>query len=197
MWYWLVRIFFKIVMSLFFRLKVEGKENLPKHYNYIIAVNHASFLDPAVVGSVIPHKIYSVAMRDIYRIPWIKWLLPKLDVMPTGNFSRKAIDLLMNGQVVGLFPEGGCSHDGKLKEFRRGAALLAFKTGRPIVPCAVFGTYEALPVKKSIPKLVPLKLKIGKPIYFLKEFEEVIDDIKLQEGTFRIRNAIKEMIDAG
>ncbi|TBR16964.1 1-acyl-sn-glycerol-3-phosphate acyltransferase, partial [bacterium] len=152
MWYWAVRIFFKVVLNLFFRLKVEGKENLPKHYNYIVVSNHASFLDPAVVGSVMPHKVYCIAMRDIYRIPWLKWLLPKLDVMPTGSSSKKAIDLLMKGEVVGLFPEGGCSHDGKLKEFRRGAALLAFKTGRPIVPCAVIGTYEALPVKRFIPR---------------------------------------------
>jgi len=99
---------------------------------------------------------------------------------------------------VGLFPEGGCSRDGKLRKFRRGAALLAARTGRPVVPCAILGTYEALPRGAKFPQLFrSLKVKIGKPIYLLKEFEDIIDDVYLQEGTLKIRRTIAEMIDEG
>lgn len=105
---------------------------------------------------------------------------------------------MQHGKNLGLFPEGGVSRDGKLGEFRRGAALLALKTGRPIVPCAVFGTFETLPFGSRVPKFFhPIKLKIGRPIYILKEFDEVIDDVYLRNGVFRIRNAIKGMLDAG
>ena len=108
-----------------------------------------------------------------------------------------AISLLTENNNIGLFPEGGISRDGMLREFRRGMALLALKTGRPIVPCAILGTYEALPLGAKFPKFVPIKLRIGKPRYFLKEFEDIIDDIYLQEGIFKVRNTIKEMLNAG
>jgi len=197
MWYWVFRSAFKVILKLFFRLKVEGLQNLPQKSNFIIVVNHASWLDPVIVGVAIPKKIYYVAVRDLYSINWLRWFVRLMEALPTGSSSEKAIDYLMKNKIVGLFPEGGCSRDGKLREFRRGAALLGLKTGRPVVPCAVLGSYKALPAWAKFPKFVPIKVKIGKPIYLLKEFDEVIDDMYLQEGIFKIRNAIKEMIDAG
>lgn len=118
-----------------------------------------------------------------------------VEAVPVGSSSQKALNILLENKNVGIFPEGGISHTGKLREFRRGAALLGLKTGRPIVPCAVIGTFEALPVTSMIPKPRPVILKIGKPIYLLKEFNEVIDDSLLQQGTFRLRNSIKELFD--
>jgi len=123
--------------------------------------------------------------------------LEKLEVLPVGRSSERAIEFLNQNKIVGLFPEGRCSRDGKLREFRRGASLLALKTGRPIVPCAILGTYEALPLTAKFPKVKPIKVKIGRPIYLLKEFEDIIDDLYLQEGTLKIRNKIQEMLNAG
>ena len=117
------------------------------------------------------------------------------ETLASGSSSAKAIDLLTRNRNVGLFPEGGVSREGRLRDFRKGTALLALRTGRPIVPCAILGTYASFPRSAKFPKLfVPLKLKIGKPIYLLKEFSESIDEMALQKGTFRIRNAIKEML---
>jgi 1-acyl-sn-glycerol-3-phosphate acyltransferase len=120
-----------------------------------------------------------------------------LEVLPAGKSSEKAVEFLMRDKVVGLFPEGGCSGDGKLREFRRGAALLALKTGRPILPCAILGAYAALPRQAKFPKFIPIKVKIGRPIYLLKEFDEVIDDLYLQEGIYKVRNSIQEMLNGG
>jgi 1-acyl-sn-glycerol-3-phosphate acyltransferase len=145
---------------------------------------------------VIPYKICYIAMRDIYKFGWLRWLLHLTRTLPSGSASIKAINLLENNRNVGIFPEGGISRDGRLKEFRRGAALLALKTGRPIVPCAILGTFEALPYGKRFPKPVPLELKIGKPIFLLKELSDIIDDVQLREGTFRIRQAVKELLNA-
>ncbi|MBU0549602.1 MAG: 1-acyl-sn-glycerol-3-phosphate acyltransferase [Candidatus Omnitrophica bacterium] len=177
---------------------MEGIENLPQKSNFIVVSNHVSFLDPLAVGTAIPRKIYWLAFRGIYKLSWIKWFLKMTETFPTSGSSNKAIHLLENNNNnIGLFPEGTRSPDGKLREFRRGAALLALKTGRPIIPCAVLGTYKALPIKAKLPRLTPIKVKIGKPIYLLKQFDDVIDDIHLQEGIFKIRNSIKEMLDAG
>lgn len=185
-----------VLLKLFFGLKVEGLNNLPPKNNFIVVANHASLLDPLVLLAAIPKRIYWLALRDLYRISWLKWFIKKVEGVPTGRSSEKLISLLMKNKNVCLFPEGGVSRDGKLREFRRGAALLAIKTGRPIVPCAILGSYEALPRTAKFPKFSPIKLKIGKPQYLLKEFDEVIDDIYLQEGIFKIRNQIKELLHA-
>lgn len=197
MWYWIFRCIFRIIGRLFFRLKVVGVENIPQKTNFIIVANHTSFLDPIVVMAGVPKKIYCLALRFLYRMFLIGWFLKKVEALPVGSASSRAISLLQQNKNVGLFPEGRISRSGKLLDFRRGAALLAYKTGRPIVPCAILGTFEALPLGKVLPRLYPITLRIGKPIYLLKEFEDVIDDIKLQDGTNRIRNAIKEMLDVG
>jgi 1-acyl-sn-glycerol-3-phosphate acyltransferase len=198
MWYWILKAILIVLGRLFFRIKVEGLQNIPRKSNFIIVSNHLSFLDPLLIMVFVPQKIHCIALRSLYKMSWIKLFLYMGEALPSGHISRKAAHLLQRGKNVGLFPEGGVSRDGKLGEFRRGTALLALKTGRPIVPCAVFGTYKALPFGKRFPKLFqPLKLKIGKPIYILKEFDEIIDDIYLRNGVFRIRNAVKEMLDAG
>lgn len=101
----------------------------------------------------------------------------------------------MENKTVGLFPEGGCSRDGRLKPFKRGAALLAAQTGRPILPCTILGAYDAFPRKAKFPRLFrPIKVKIGAPVYLLRKFEDIIDDIYLQEGIVRVRNTMEEML---
>lgn len=172
-------------------------ENIPQKTNFIVVANHSSFLDALLVMVAIPKKIHCIALRDLYRVTWMRWVFKITETLPSGSASQEAINLLMKNKNVGLFPEGGVSRDGKLKEFRRGAALLAIKTGRPIVPCAILGTFEALPFAAKFPKLLPTKVNIGKAKYLLREFEEVIDDVYLQEGILKIRNTIQEMIYAG
>lgn len=198
MFYWIFRAVFIVILKIFYRFKVEGLENIPQRTNFIVAVNHFSFMDTLVIGAAIPKKTYWIASRVLYKIWWLKWFFRLIDALPSGSSSEKALDLLKKNQNVGLFPEGVVSRDGRLREFRRGLALLALKTGRPVLPCAILGTYQALPRGAKFPKFfLPIKVKIGKTKYFLKEFSEVIDDIYLQEGVFKVRNTIKEMLDAG
>jgi 1-acyl-sn-glycerol-3-phosphate acyltransferase len=175
---------------------VEGLEHIPQKTNFIIVSNHNSYLDPVLIMAAVPKKIYCIALRFLYNVFLIGWFLKKIEALPVGSASKKAIYLLEHDKNVGLFPEGGVSPDGKMREFRRGAALLAYKTGRPIVPCAVIGAFEAFSLEAKFPKFLPIKIKIGKPIYLLKEFDDIIDDTKLQEGLFEVRRAIKEMFDA-
>lgn len=198
MWYWILRLAVITILKLFFRFKVEGVRNLPRKSNFIVAANHSSFLDPVLIGAAIPKEIYWIALKDFYNIFWLRWLMDIAESLPTGSASEKAVYSLMKNKNVGLFPEGTRSYDGKLKNFRRGVAVLALKTGRPVVPCAILGAYEAFPRRSKFPRLFsPIKVKIGKPVYLLKEFEDTIDDICLQEGIFKIRNTIQEMLYAG
>lgn len=195
MWYFVFQSLSRCLLKVFFRLRVSGLENLPRKTNYIVVANHTSFLDPLVIAASIPQKIFCIALRNLYKVPFFKWAFSRLDALPSGAISTKAVDLLRNNRNVGLFPEGGISRDGRLKEFRRGAAMLALKTGRPIVPCAIRGAFAALPFGRWIPRPTPISVSIGKPIYLLKEFDDIIDDVRLQEGLQRIRTSIAEMLD--
>jgi 1-acyl-sn-glycerol-3-phosphate acyltransferase len=198
MFYWTIRLIFIILLKTLFKIKVEGLTNLPQKTNFILVGNHSSYLDALVVMVAVPKKIYCIALRELYHFSWLKWFLEKMEALPSGCSSEKAACLLTENKIVGLFPEGGVSHDGKIREFRRGAALLALKTGRPIVPCAIMGTFKALPRRAIFPRLfTPIKVKIGKPVYLLKEFDDLIDDIYMQEGILKIRKTIEEMIYAG
>lgn len=196
MYYWIFRVVFIIILKLFFRFKIEGRKNLPQKTNFIVVANHNSFLDTLVIGVAIPKKVYWLALKEVYGVFWIKWFLQKIDALPTGGSSEKTVYLLTENKNVGLFPEGMRSFDGRLREFKRGTAMLALRTGRPIIPCAILGTHEALPRGAKFPKLFrSVKVKIGKPIYLLKEFDDIIDDVCLQKGTFKIRKTIEEMIN--
>lgn len=170
---------------------------MPQKTNFIIVANHSSYLDPLVIAAAVPKKIHCIVARFLLDIPLLGWCLERLEILPAGKVSEKAIDFLQKNEIVGLFPEAGCSNDGKLREFKSGAALLAIKTGRPIVPCAILGSFQALPKWAKFPKFVHIKVKIGKPHFLLKEFDDVIEDIYLQEGMFKVRNTIQEMLDAG
>ncbi|MBI5554465.1 MAG: 1-acyl-sn-glycerol-3-phosphate acyltransferase [Elusimicrobia bacterium] len=194
MWYWLFRIIFKAIFKFCFSLKVEGLENLPES-NFIIVSNHTSYLDALLFVAAIPRKIHCLSSYYLFKIIWLKYFLRLIEALPTGGSAESAVHFLENNKNIGLFPEGGISQDGKLKEFRNGAALLAFRTGRPIVPSAVIGAFAAYPITAKFPRFLPIIVKIGKPIYLLKEFDEIIDDLKLQEGLARVREAIKEMLN--
>ncbi|MEI6514070.1 MAG: lysophospholipid acyltransferase family protein [bacterium] len=197
MGYWILRFLFIVLLKIFFRFRVEGRENLPRKTNFIVAANHASFLDALVVGTAIGQRTYWIASRKLYRVLWLRVFFMLIDAIPSGNASRTVVALLERNKNVGLFPEGHVTRDGRMHEFKSGAALMAIKTGRPIVPCAIIGTYEALPINGRFPKLFsPITIKIGKPKYLFKEFDEVIDDVRLQEGMMRIKKTIKELMHA-
>lgn len=196
MFYWIFRWLFIIILKAFFRFKVEGAENLPGKTNFIIAANHFSFLDTMVIGAAIPRRTYWIASRAMYQLPWLNWFFRLIKALPSGSASEKVVALLTENKNVGLFPEGHVSYDGKLRDFRRGVALLALKTGRPIVPCAILGAYEALPRTRIFPRFSQIKVRIGKPIYLLKEYGDVVEDLFLQEGTFKVRKNIEEMLYA-
>ena len=193
MYYEIFKIICKFILVVFFRLKSEGKDNIPTKSNYIVIANHTSFLDPVIVSVCFSQKIYWLAARDLYKIPFLKWFFNKSGAFSVGSASKYGESFLNSGKNVGVFPEGICSRDGKLKTFRTGAVLLAYKTGRPIVPCIISGAYEALPWGNKIPKFKKLRLKIGKPVYFLKETEEKINDIRLQKGVEALKSVMEEL----
>ena len=135
------------------RLELKGMENLEKDQRYILVSNHASILDiPAIVWSV-PFPVRFLAKRSLAWFPIFGWflylsghlLIDRRSAQSALRSLKKAPSLLRKGISLIVFPEGTRSPDGEMKEFKRGAFLLAQHSGYPVVPVSIAGTYEMIP----------------------------------------------------
>ena len=160
--------FFKI----FFRLKVFGKENFPVEGPLIVASNHASFLDPVIVGIITPRKMNFLARDTLFRSKIFAKILYLLNVLPLRrekrdiNAFRLSLRLLSQGKPLLIFPEGTRSEDGNLQKPRYGIGLLEALSGAAIVPCYVKGSMDALPRHSAFPKFKPISVHFGAPLKF-------------------------------
>jgi long-chain acyl-CoA synthetase len=166
----LLQLFFRIA----FRLKVKGIKNLPPAGPYLICSNHQSYLDPAVLASLLPWPVFrksfaegtseifgSGFMRQL--AAWLRVVIvdPDVHLVPA---MRAGAYGLRHGRVLVLYPEGERSIDGTPKIFKKGAAILSIHTQSPIVPVAIEGFHEAWPRGKSFQRFARLKIVFGQPI---------------------------------
>ena len=164
----------KVVAKLGFRLRTYGRENLIEDGPAILASNHASYLDPPLVGVSCRKDVYFLARKSLFERPIIGPILAQLNTVPVdrdrGDVGavRAMIKLLKSGNRVLVFPEGTRSKDGNLQPARAGVGLLIAKSLAPVVPVRVFGSYAALPRSGGI-RFVPITVVIGKPLFFTKQ----------------------------
>jgi 1-acyl-sn-glycerol-3-phosphate acyltransferase len=164
----------KVVAKLGFRLQTYGRENLIEDGPAILASNHASYLDPPLVGVCCRKDVYFLARKSLFERPVVGPLLAQLNTIPVdrdrGDVGavRAMIKLLKSGNRVLVFPEGTRSKDGNLQPARAGVGLLIAKSLAPVVPVRVFGSYAALPRSGGI-RFVPITVVIGKPLFFTKQ----------------------------
>lgn len=147
MLYALGKALFWVLFALGCRWEVGGREHVPPDGPLLVIANHLSWLDPPLVGTVLPRKVHFMAKHELFRKPLAAWVLRRLGAFPVRRGQpdrwalRHALDLLDRGAVVGLFPEGTRSR-GRLGPFEPGAALLAIKSGAPVLPVAIAGPYR-------------------------------------------------------
>lgn len=160
-----------ILLRVFYHTRVENRGFIPLDGPLIVAANHFSYIDPIVLQSVFPRRIYFM-MTEVYfegRGKWFFKLLRCICVKEEGsNISalREGIEALKSNSVIGIFPEGGVSKEGCLQEGNPGVGFLAMRSGAPIIPAFISGTYEALPKGAKIPKISKIKVTFGKPMRF-------------------------------
>jgi 1-acyl-sn-glycerol-3-phosphate acyltransferase len=170
--YWWAWSLSRLIFSTYFRWKVYNSERVPLHGPVILAANHASFLDPPLVGSGLPRAINYLARHNLFKYPGIGWLLRSWNAVPVdreggGGAGLRAIlaRLLAGGGII-LFPEGTRSHDGKLQPAQSGIGLTVIKSTAPVVPVRVFGTHEAWGRHMKWPRPRPVAVKYGEPLDF-------------------------------
>lgn len=164
--------FFRALFKIYFRSRFYNPERVPLTGPVILAANHASFLDPPLVGSGLRRKINYLARESLFDVFVVGSVLKSWSVVPVdreggGAKGLKAIlDRLLAGGAIILFPEGTRSRDGKLQPARSGIGLTVIKSAAPVVPVRVFGTYEAFGRHLRWPRPHRLAVKYGRPLDF-------------------------------
>lgn len=171
--YWVLKIILTPLLRLAFRVKTEGRDNVPRKGPVILASNHRSFIDSIFLPLVVSRKVTFVAKAEYFESWKTAWFFRAVGMIPLkrdgGNASERALaaarEVLQAGGVLGIYPEGTRSRDGKLYKGRTGVARLAMQCRAPVVPVAQFGTAEVQPVGASFPRLFRrVRLKIGEPL---------------------------------
>jgi 1-acyl-sn-glycerol-3-phosphate acyltransferase len=168
-----------------------------------VAANHANYLDGVVLGAALPRKIRFLVMPRVYRAtplhPYFHDHVGSIPVSlarPDPVAIRRALRVLEEGGVVGIFPEGPFSRHGTLVRGQPGVALVALRAGVPVVPAAISGTFRALAARRFfLPRRVPLGVRFGKPLRFATPRPRVTQGVRA-DVTGRIMDEIATLLEA-
>lgn len=171
MLYWVLRNLALVLARIVFRLQIRGKANIPKQGNFILASNHASFLDPVILGVACPRRLNYMARHSLFRIFFLGALLKNINVFPVRRDSadlaslKEALRRLSRQQGLVLFPEGSRSLDGRVQKAKPGIGFIAAKSGAAVVPAFISGSARALGRGKRVIRPVKIKVLFGRPLY--------------------------------
>jgi 1-acyl-sn-glycerol-3-phosphate acyltransferase len=136
------------------RLRILGEENLRRHPVAVYAANHTSYMDTPVVFAAMPFQFRILAKMELWSMPFIGWHLNRSGQIPINTDNPRATlsslaaaaKAVRNGMPLFVFPEGGRTTDGALQPFMNGAAYLAIRAQVPLVPIALHGVYDLMPI---------------------------------------------------
>jgi len=202
MFYWLMKfIFLGPLLRLLFRPKAVGLENVPAEGPALIAANHVSPLDTVLLPLVVPHRqVYFLAKAEYFQSWKTRWFFKGAGTIPVRRGGpdstaalHAAIEALREGKLIGIFPEGTRSPDGRMYRGRTGAARIALAAGVPVIPAALIGTFQAMPKGAKLPKPRQIEVRFGNPLRFDDVATEKPDRDRLRAVTDRVMEAIRAL----
>jgi 1-acyl-sn-glycerol-3-phosphate acyltransferase len=172
MLYWLIKVVLTPILFMYFRIHVAGREHVPNKGGAIIAANHISFLDSILVPASILRRITYVAKAEYFDKWRTRWFFQGVGQIPIRRDGYRAadaalstaLDVLTSGKLLGIYPEGTRSPDGRCHRGRTGVARLALESGVPLVPVGISGTDKALPKGSLLPRPARVTIRFGAPI---------------------------------
>lgn len=147
MFYTSVRAVLRVWYKMMFRLEAKGTDFVPKEGGVVLCSNHISLLDPPAIGIMLNRKVRFMAKAELFDVPLLGKIINNLGAFPVKRAGvgketiRIALNLLRDGEIMGIFPEGTRNVDGAVAA-KKGAAMLALKSGAAVVPVAVIGEYK-------------------------------------------------------
>lgn len=185
-----------ILGTLGVKVQVEGLTKIDTSKAHIYAVNHLSALDIPVLYKYLPFQFRILAKKELFRYPFMGWHLRRSgqiavdqqNMRKSVHSISKAVKSLQAGMPIVIFPEGGRSQDGQLQPFMGGAFYLAIKGQVDVIPMALVGTFETLPMNSFHIRPHPVRLLVGEPISTVGMNIRSTDEL-----TQKARNAIADL----
>lgn len=200
--YWIVKGFLTPFIRIFVRIRVEGRQHVPRHGAVILACNHRSFLDSFFIPLIVRRRVTFVAKAEYFDDPKTAWFFKSCGQIPIrregGSASERALtsatEVLRAGKVFAIYPEGTRTRDGLLHRGHTGIARLALRCNVPIVPIGMIGSDEVQPVDSRMPKLFrPVTIRFGEPIDPGRYAGREHDRMALRELTDEVMYEIREL----
>ena len=170
-WYWLIfQFLMRILFAVMFRFRTKGLENVPETGGGLMLINHQSSLDPFLAGLALNRPISYVARDTLFPLPFIGWVLRRTYVVPinreaaSSRVIKAMIRRMEHGFLVGMFPEGTRSHDGRVGTFKPGFIAMIRRCPVPIYPVGIAGAHDALPRGVLIPRFRRVRVVYGRPL---------------------------------
>ena len=174
----LQKLIYQLVSKLFvlpiykfvFRGHLIGRENIPPKNSFIMVSNHGSLLDPPLLGHAIGRNISFMAKAELFKIPFLGFVIKACGAYPVRrgiadkNTIKTACKKLSNNDCIGIFIDGTRQKNGRVNKPKQGAALLAFKNQKVLLPVAIVNSHKLIRFKLCIPFFSKIVIKVGKPV---------------------------------
>jgi 1-acyl-sn-glycerol-3-phosphate acyltransferase len=189
-----------VVYDMFFRGEVAGLEHLPKEGAFLIASNHASLLDPPIIGSVVQRQVCFFARKSLWKPGIAAWWLDAVGTIPVDRDGgqdvsaiKRVLRALASEKVLILFPEGTRSPDGTLQTPKPGVGMIVCRSQVPVVPARIFGSFEAFGKGIGFPRPGnPVSVVFGPPLQ-PSEYDPGSGKERYQQASERIFAAIAQL----
>ncbi len=200
--YWVLKRTLGPVLRLVYRVRVEGLANVPASGPAILAANHASFCDSIFLPLVLPRRVTFVAKAEYFERRRTAWFFRAVGQIPISRVGGAAADraldaaraVLERGGLLGIYPEGTRSPDGRLYKGHTGVARLAVLTGAPVVAVALSGTREVQPIGRRLPKVfLPVTVRFSAPMAFRRCPAQSTDAAVLRQVTDEVMCALRRL----
>jgi 1-acyl-sn-glycerol-3-phosphate acyltransferase len=200
MLYWIGKSISIFVCWFFGRWQLIGRENIPREGGVLLCGNHISYIDPPTLGGGCPRPVHFMAKLELFKIPVLGFLIRRVGAFPVKRGTadrtalRTAVELLQNGEIVAMFPEGTRSLDGHLQTAEPGVGLIALRAKVPVIPVALIETNRLLRPHSFLFRFSRVKVIYGKPVP-LGDLADQGGREAVEETGRRIMSAIGELLE--
>ena len=185
------------IFKFLFRGELVGANNIPDENSFIIVSNHGSLLDPPFIGHALGRKVSFMAKQELFKIPLLSQIIKACGAYPVkrGLVDKNSIIIasnkLFNNEIIGIFIDGTRQKDGFVNKPKNGAALIASKTKKILLPVAIVNSHRLVRFKFFLPFFNKVIIKIGKPI----EYPSSSTKIDITKTTLKLKDEINFLLN--
>ena len=190
------KLFVFPIYKFVFKGLLIGRENIPREGSFIVVSNHGSLLDPPLLGHALDRNISFMAKAELFKIPFLGFVIKACGAYPVKRgiadktTIKTACEKLSNNNSIGIFIDGTRQKNGRVNKPKQGAALLAFKNQKLLLPVALVNSHKLIRFKFCIPFFSKIVIKVGKPL----QPPQTSSRSDLKSVTIDLQNEINNLI---